>query len=211
MATQPRDRVYIRSDDGSTTTISSRPDNVASKLCRKHRIGNLREAASVGLLPAFVDLDVLERETGRVLGSTAFDDDAEAWLRRQEPIHDDRVRRARVLDEAIRLRADDLAGVIEPNIGLRARRSIAERSLRILINTPVDIVSFELDRDLDIHTDLVFASDVTMATFGDIRIYRGAALVPTSSGFILRAASAEANLVSVTPVGSNFVDHLVNL
>ncbi|MGH3928956.1 MAG: hypothetical protein ACRDTF_03150 [Pseudonocardiaceae bacterium] len=194
--------------------MSSRPDNFASKLCRKHRIANLREAASVRLLPAFVDLDVLERETSRVLRADVFDRDAERRVRQEGPVHDERVRRARVADEALRLRADDLAEVIEPNIDPQARHELASRSVRILTGAPVDIVSFELDRDLDLYTDLVFASDVTMAAFGDIRIYRGAALVFDSPSFVLRAASAKGNLVAVTgetAAGINLHDHILQV
>jgi hypothetical protein len=66
-----------------------------------------------------VDLDVLEREAGRVL-------------------------RARVAHEATRLRAGDPAEVSEPNVDVRARHEIARRTLQIMTGAPADIVRFEL-------------------------------------------------------------------
>lgn len=214
MARRQRGRVYVRSADGSATTVSSRRGNFASKLCRKHRIANLRQAATIGLVPAFVDLDVLEREAGRVLRSRAFDRDADRRVRRTGKVHSERIHRARVAEEALRLRAAELGGVIEPGIDTRAGLAIAGRSLQVMTRAPIDVVSFELDQDLDVHTNLVFASDVTMATFGEVRIYRGAALVSTSSSFILRAASAQGNLLPVvgkSTTGISLNDHVLRI
>lgn len=193
-----RERVYVRSADGSPTTVSSRADSLASKLCRRHRVGNLTQAATIGLIPAFVNVDVLTRESDRVLRASAFDKDAERRVQRAGPVHDDGVRRGLVAAEAMRLRAAELADAVEPDIAVHARNEIAGRSLQIMTKAPFDVVRFELDADLDVHTELVFDRDVTLATLGDLRIYRGAALVSTSSSFILRAASAQGDLLPVT-------------
>jgi hypothetical protein len=67
-----------------------------------------------------------------------------------------------------------------------------------MTRAPFDIVGLELDADLDIHTEMVLADDVTMATFGHLRIYRGASLVSTSSSFILHAASAQGDVLQIT-------------
>lgn len=90
------------------------------------------------------------------------------------------------------------------------RRIIAGRTLNILTRAPFDIIRFDLAADLDLYTDLVLENDVTVAVFGDIRIYRGATLIPTASGFILRAASARGDVVAVEahPSGVSLSDHL---
>jgi hypothetical protein len=211
MATAQRGRIFVRSDDGAPTVVSSRGDNFAARLCRRHRIADLRTAATVGLLPAFVDVDELERQTTRVLRTPAFDKEAERRVRAEGPTRDAHNRRARVAANAAQLRADDLAVAIEPHIATRARSELAVRAVQIATRAPFDLVKFDLaDQDLDLHTDLVFARDVTLATFGDLRIYRGAALVFAASTFILRAASAQGNLVQVSQSethGISLADH----
>lgn len=211
MATVQRGRVYVRSDDGAPTVVSSRGDNFAARLCRRHRIADLRAASTVGLLPAFADLDHLERETRRVLQTPAFDREAERRVRAQGRVRDERNRRARVAAHAAQLRADDLAVAIEPSVAPRARRELAGRAVQIATRAPFDVVKLDLeDQDLDLHTDLVFARDVTLASFGDIRIYRGASMVFAASSFILRAASARGDLLQVSQSeadGISLVDH----
>ena len=89
------------------------------------------------------------------------------------------------------------------------------RAVQVATRAPFDIVKFDLeDQDLDLHTDLVFARDVTLAAFGDIRIYRGATLVFAASSFILRAASAKGNLIPVTQSeahGVSLADHAIHV
>ena len=215
MATTQRGHVYVRSDDRGPTVVSSRGDNFAARLCRRHRIADLQAAATVGLLPAFADLDHLERETSRVLHTPAFDREAERRVRAQGRVRDERNRRARVAAHANELRADDLAVAIEPHIAARARRDLAGRAVQIATRAPFDIVKLDLeDQDLDLHTDLVFARDVTLASFGDIRIYRGAAMVFAASSFILRAASAQGNLIQVSASethGISLADHALHV
>jgi hypothetical protein len=215
MATAQRGRIFVRSDDGAPTVVSSRGDNFAARLCRRHRIADLRAAATVGLLPAFVDLDHLERETSRVLRTPAFDREAERRVRAQGPTRDERNRTARVASHAAQLRADDLAVAIEPHLPTRPRSELATRAVQIATRAPFDVVKLDLaDQDLDLHTDLVLARDVTLASFGDIRIYRGAALVFASSTFILRAASARGDLVQVSQDethGISLADHAIHV
>ena len=215
MAITQRGRVYVRSDDGGPTVVSSRGDNFAARLCRRHRIADLRAASAVGLLPAFADLDQLEHETSRVLRTPAFDREAERRVRAEGRAPNERNRRARVAANATQLRADDLAVAIEPHVAPRARRDLAVRAVQVATRAPFDIVKFDLeDQDLDLHTDLVFARDVTLAAFGDIRIYRGATLVFAASSFILRAASAKGNLIPVTQSeahGVSLADHAIHV
>ena len=215
MATTQRGRIYVRSDDGHPTVVSSRGDNFAARLCRRHRIADLQAAATVGLLPAFVDVDHLERETTRVLRTPAFDREAERRVRSEGPAHDARNRQARVAASASQLRADELAVAIEPHLVKRARSELAVRAVQIATRAPFDVVKFDLaDQDLDLHTDLVFARDVTLASFGDIRIYRGAALVFAASTFILRAASARGDLIQVSQGethGISLAEHAIHV
>jgi hypothetical protein len=215
MAIAHRGRVSVRSDAGGPTVVSSRGDNFAARLCRRHRVADLRAAATVGLLPAFADLDRLERETSRVLQTPAFDREAERRVRAQGRPRDERNRRARVAAQAALLRADDLAVALEPSIAPRARRELAGRAVQIATRAPFDVVKLDLeDQDLDLHTDLVFARDVTLASFGDIRIYRGAAMVFAASSFILRAASARGNLLPVSrseTAGISLADHAIHV
>jgi hypothetical protein len=201
--TPRRDQVFVRSADGKATVVSSRPENFAARLCTTHRVTTLDEARNVGLLPGFVDVAVLDREAGRVLAASSFDRDAtrqvdsenEAGARTASS--DDRVRQARIAEAAHRLRAADLADAIEPNIARQARQELAGRALSVLTNAPVQVVQVVIDADLDVYTDLEFASDVTLATFGDVRIYQGARIVTSASHFILRAASAQGGLLRV--------------
>ena len=65
-----------------------------------------------------------------------------------------------------------------------------------------------------LHTDLVFARDVTLASFGDVRIFRGAAMVFAASSFILRAKSAKGDLIQVTRSethGVSLADHALHV
>jgi hypothetical protein len=201
--TPRRGQVFVRSADGTATVVSSRPENFAARLCTTHRITTLDEARNVGLLPGFVNVAVLDREAGRVLAAPSFDRDATRQVDSENKAGartaytDERVRQARIVAAAHRLRAADLANAIEPNLAPQARQELAGRALSVLTNAPVKVVQVDIDADLDVYTDLVFASDVTLATFGEVRIYQGARIVTSASHFILRAASAQGGLLRV--------------
>jgi hypothetical protein len=195
-----RDRVFVRSPDGTATVVSSHPDSVTARLCTRHRITTLDEARNAGLLPRLVDLDALDRQARRVLGEPAFDRDAArridggptAGARRTGT--DENVRRARVADAALTLRAADLADAIEPKLHPRVRQLIAERTLNVLTGAPFDLVTATIDADIDVHTDLKFASDVSVVNVGEVRIYQGARIAAAASHFIMRATSVHGGL-----------------
>lgn len=219
MASSPRERVIVRSVDGKPTRVSSRPGNFAARLFTRHRISTLKEARQVGLLPAFVNLEALQKEVSRVRDTRSFDLEAEkrvhgqidAAIRagRTGAITTERYRLTRVAAEATNLRVADLAQAIEPGLDLRARQAIAGRSLKVVIEAPVDVITFDLPYDLDVYTDLEFDTDVMMAGFADVRIYRDARILSKASHFILRASSIRGGLIRVdgTPIiGTSLID-----
>jgi hypothetical protein len=218
MANPQRERVFVHSADGKPTLVSSQPGNFAARLFARHRISTLREAKQVGLLPAFVNLEALQKEVDRVRNTSSFDLEAEKRVGseievaiqagRTGLITTDRYRLARVAAESTNLRVADLAQVIEPGLDLRARQVIAGRSLKLLIQAPVDVVKLDLRYDLDVYTDLAFDRDVALAGFGDVRIYRGARIISNASHFIMRASSIQGNLLAVEamPIGISLID-----
>jgi len=218
MPTAKRKRIFVRSSDGSRTIISSRKNNFASRLCRRQRIDNLEQAQTHGLLPKFVDLEIIEREARRVLGKTSFDQEAERLVDSKEMAvarsaptvsTSDDVRTALIKGEALRLRVDDMANVVEPSMDLHVRREISGRTLNVLTHAPFDVVQLQLPEDLEIYTDLVFASDVTTAQFANVSVYRGARFVGKASHFILRATSITGNLMPpVNPEGISLNEYV---
>lgn len=218
MAILQRERVFVQSTDGKPTLVSSQPGNFAARLFAKHQISTLREAKQVGLLPAFVNLGALQKETSRVRDTSSFDREAEKQVDREIEtaiqagrtglITTERYRLARVAAEATKLRVADLAQGIEPNLDLHARQVIAGRALNLLSWTPIDVVKFDLRYDLDVYTDLAFDRDVTMAGFAAVRIYRGARIISNAPYFIMRASSIQGGLLALepTPSGVNLID-----
>lgn len=218
MAPPQRERVFVHSADGKPTLVSSQPENFAARLFVRHRISTLREARQIGLLPAFVNLERLRQETGRVRDTSSFDQEAERRIDseletarqagRTGLITTERYRLARVAAEATQLRVADLAQVIEPNLDLRARQVLAARSLNLLSWAPIDVVKFDLRYDLDVYTDLAFGRDVTLTGFAAVRIYRGARIISNASYFIMHASSVQGGLLALepTPVGVNLID-----
>lgn len=210
MANPRRERVFVHSADGRPTIVSSQAGNFAAGLFTRQRISTLKEARQIGLIPAFVKLEALEQETNRVRATRTYDREAEqrvggeiAAARQTE-----RYRQARVAAEATRLRVADLAQVIEPGLDPRARQVLAGRSLKLLSQAPLEVVTLALRDNLDLYTDLVFDSDVTLARLGEVRIYRGARIISNAPAFILHASLLRGNLLAVEakPAGISLID-----
>ena len=136
-----QDRAYVKSDDGKPTVVSSKTGNFAARLARKHRIASLADAKEVGLVPAFVKLDALQREAERVQDDRSFDVEAErlvdaetaaARASAQGLAATEKYRRVRMATTAKRLRAVQLADSIEPQLAIRMRRELAIRAIEIL-------------------------------------------------------------------------------
>jgi hypothetical protein len=189
--------VYVRTADGSPTVISSRPGAFGASACKRHRVVDIKSALDAGLFPRGVDAVALDRHAGDMLADDSFERAARKRLGKSHAT-DKRVADARLTNEAHRLRVAQLTDIIEPSMTPTSQRTIAGRAVQILTRAPFDIVIFELAQDLDLHTDLVLDAGISIARFGEIRIYRGAALVPTAPSFVLHATKATGNVLAVT-------------
>lgn len=189
--------IYVRTDDGSPTVISSQPGAFGASACSRHRVVDIKSAVDVGLFPRGVDAVALDRHARDLLADDSFERTARERLGKS-PAANKRVAAARLTNETHRLRVAKLTDIIEPSMTATSRGTIAGRSVQILTRAPFDIVIFELAQDLDLHTDLVLDASIAVARFGEIRIYRGAALIPSAPSFVLHATKATGNVLAVT-------------
>jgi hypothetical protein len=194
--------IYVRTADASPTVISSRPGAFGASACNRHRVVDIKSALDVGLFPRNVDAVALDRLTGDLLADDSFERTARKRMGKAHAA-DERVAAARRANEAHRLRVAELTDIIEPSMSAMSRHTIAGRAVQILTRAPFDIVIFEMAQNLDLYTDLVLDAGISVARFGEIRIYRGAALVPSAPSFVLHATKATGDLLAVTSSKNN--------
>jgi hypothetical protein len=183
---------------GAPVVISSRPGSVGARYLRRHRMATLAEMQTIGALPRFVDVSKLESEARRLKADTTYEARAltqyNAEVARQGAASP-QLQAQRVATLAGGLRSLDLAASLDPVLQAPVRSNIAARTMQLLDVGAVEIVEFNLARDLEIYDELVFDDDVSMSTVGHIRLYRGGTLVSRASHFILHATSIQGNLL----------------
>jgi hypothetical protein len=126
--TDRKQRIAVRSADGSPTHVSGSAASPGRELFSRKPVRGLADLQGVGALPRFVDVAALETRAADLRSDGRYEERARAQLEAEgvRPVFDGegaRIYRARVAARAVELRSAVLADTLPSSVEPRARRS----------------------------------------------------------------------------------------
>ena len=104
---------------------------------------------------------------------------------------------ARLDQLTIDVQVDGVVEALDHRIARPVRRRVAVKAVDLARAGNYAVTSFELDRDMEVSSSLIFDADIGMCRAQDIRVRAGAAIETRASSFILHARSLRGTWRSV--------------